>query len=69
MRTETAKMPAKLAVNVSEAAELLSVSRPTMYEIINREDFNGTFRIGAKRLISVDALKQWIENQMENVDS
>lgn len=55
----------KLTVNVSEAAELLSVSRPTMYQIINRADFKGSFYIGKKRLISVDALREWIKLQTE----
>ncbi len=55
--------PAKIAVNVSEAAELISVSRPTMYEILNRSDFTGTFRVGSKRLISVEALREWVEKQ------
>lgn len=55
----------KLAVNVSEAAEMLSVSRPTMYEILNRSDFNGDFRVGTKRLISVSALQEWIDRQIQ----
>ena len=53
----------KLAVNVSEMAELLSVSRPLAYQILNREDFRGSFRVGSKRLVSVAALRDWIEKQ------
>lgn len=53
----------RLAVNVSEAAQMLGVSRPTMYEILNREDFKGDFRVGSKRLISVQALQDWIDRQ------
>ncbi len=56
----------KLTVNVSEAAEMLSVSRPTMYAIINREDFKGSFYIGKKHLISVDALREWVAAQAIN---
>ena len=55
----------RLTVNVSEAAVLLSVSRPTMYEIINREDFTADFRIGSKHLISVKGLQEWIEKQTQ----
>ena len=55
----------KLAVNVSEAAEMLSVSRPTMYQILDRDDFNGAFRIGSKRLVSVAALQTWIDRQIK----
>ena len=54
----------KLAVNVSEAAEMLSVSRPVMYEILNRADFNGAFRVGSKRLVSVAALQRWVDKQV-----
>ena len=60
---EPETMPRKLAVNVSEAAQMISVSRPTMYEIMNRSDFHGSFRIGSKRLVSVQALQEWITNQ------
>ena len=54
----------KLAVNVSEDAEMLSVSRPVMYEILNRADFNGAFRVGSKRLVSVAALQRWVDKQV-----
>ena len=53
----------RLAVSVAEAAQMLGVSRPTMYQILNREDFKGGFRVGAKWLISVQALQDWIERQ------
>lgn len=53
----------KLAVNVSEAAKMLSVSRPTMYEILNREDCRADFKLGSRRLVSVEALREWIAKQ------
>ena len=53
----------RLSVNVTEAAALLSVSRPVMYQIINREDFNADFRVGSKHLISVKGLQEWIDRQ------
>ncbi len=53
----------KITVNVTEAAEMLSVSRPTMYEIMRREDFNGLFYIGKKPLILVAALNDWAARQ------
>lgn len=58
----------KLAVNVSEAAEMLSVSRPTMYQILDRNDFAGAFRIGSKRLVSVAALQAWIDKQVREAE-
>lgn len=56
-------MTDRLTVNVSEAAALLSVSRPVMYQILNREDFTADFRIGSKHLISVKGLEEWIDKQ------
>lgn len=55
----------KLAVDISTAAKMLSVSRPTMYQILNRSDFTGSFRIGTKHLVSVAALQAWIAKQTE----
>ena len=63
--TVNQQMPPKLAVTVTEMADMLSISRPFAYTIINREDFKGSFRVGSKRLISVDALREWIKNQTE----
>lgn len=61
--TVNQQMPPKLAVTVTEMADMLSISRPFAYQILNREDFNGSFRVGSKRLVSVDALREWIANQ------
>ncbi len=52
----------KLALSVTEAAALLGVSRPTVYELINREDFP-SFRIGTRRVISRAGLEKWVEAQ------
>ena len=53
----------KLALDVSEAAALIGVSRPTMYNILNREDVQIDFYIGTRRKVSRDALEQWIRQQ------
>ncbi len=55
----------KLAVSVSEAAAMLSISRPTMYAILNRADFKGSFYVGSKHLVSVSALADWVDRQVE----
>lgn len=55
----------KIALNVTEAAELLSVSRPTMYEIIRRDDFDAAFRIGSRTLIHREKLSAWAAAQTE----
>lgn len=52
----------KLALSVGEAAELLGVSKPTMYEFIHREDFP-SFKMGRRTLISRVRLAEWVEAQ------
>ncbi len=51
-----------LAVSAAEAARLLGVSRPTLYQYIGRDDFP-SFKLGGRTLISVDGLRAWIEKQ------
>lgn len=53
----------KIALDVSEAAALLGVSRPTMYQIMNRADFHAAFYIGSRRKISREGLIEWIKAQ------
>ncbi|MDO4982163.1 MAG: helix-turn-helix domain-containing protein [Eubacteriales bacterium] len=53
----------KLTYNISETAEVLGISRPTMYELLHREDFP-SFRVGKRVLVPVDALKRWVEEQV-----
>ena len=54
----------RLAVSVVEAAKMLGVSRPTMYQLIRREDFPAA-RIGGRVLIPVKQLEEWLEKQSE----
>lgn len=54
----------RLALSVSEAAALLGVSRPTVYELLNRDDFP-SFRIGSRRVISRAGLERWVEQQAD----
>ncbi len=51
-----------LAVSASEAARLLGVSRPTIYQYINRQDFP-SFRLGNRTLVSVEGLREWIRKR------
>ncbi len=51
-----------LAVSTTEAARLLGVSRPTLYQLLNRDDFP-SFRVGSRVLISVSGLQAWIDRQ------
>lgn len=51
-----------LAVSTAEAARLLGVSRPTVYQYIRRQDFPA-FKLGSRTLVSVDGLRTWVANQ------
>lgn len=55
----------KIALSVSEAAQALGVSRPTMYEIIRRDDFDAAFKVGARTLISRTRFENWVASQPE----
>lgn len=55
-------MAERLALSVTEAAEALGVSRRTMYDLINREDFP-TLKVGGRRLISRELLAEWVRVQ------
>lgn len=54
-----------MAVSAAEAARLLGVSKPTIYQYINQEDFP-SFRLGGRVLISVEGLRKWVEAQVDN---
>lgn len=51
-----------LAVSAAEAARLLGVSRPTIYQYIGQTGFP-SFKLGNRTLISVDGLRKWVEEQ------
>lgn len=53
-----------LAISPAECARLLGVSRPMVYNLINRDDFP-SFKLGTRTLISVDGLRAWIAKQAE----
>lgn len=66
LNTESKKRispPYKLAISVSEFADMLGVSRPKAYEIIRRDDFRGVFKVDKRTLISVPRAVEWIEGQ------
>lgn len=54
--------PDKIAFSVSEVAEVLGISRPTVYRLIQRDDFP-TFKVGARTLISRSGLERWVQEQ------
>lgn len=52
----------KIAISVPKAAELLSISRPTAYQLARRTDFPA-FSVGGRTLVSVQGLVQWVAAQ------
>ena len=54
-----------LAVSAPEAARLLGVSKPTVYQLMNRADFPA-FKIGTRTLISVEGLREWTRKQVSH---
>lgn len=55
-----------LAISASEAARLLGVSKPTIYQYINRNGFP-SFKLGSRTLISVEGLRKWVKDQAESM--
>lgn len=55
----------KLALSVGTAAELLDLSRPTMYELIHIEGFPVVW-IGNKPIINKVGLQRWLDEQEGN---
>lgn len=53
-----------MAVSAQEAARLLGVSKPKVYELMGRADFP-SFKLGSRTLISVDGLRSWVKAQAE----
>lgn len=54
----------KIAYSVMETAQVLGVSRPTVYALMKRPGFP-VFQIGGRKLISVDGLRNWVRKQAE----
>lgn len=54
----------KLAYSLTETAQVLGVSRPTVYALIKRPGFP-VFQIGGRKLVSVEGLRDWVRNQAE----
>ena len=55
----------KLVYNISEAAAVLGISRPTVYDLLlHRPDFPA-FRVGTRWLISKAGLQEWVEAQCQ----
>ena len=58
-------MSEKLAYSLTETAEVLGVSRPTVYALIKQPGFP-VFQIGGRKLVSVDGLREWVLQEARN---
>ena len=54
----------KLAYSLTETAQVLGVSRPTVYALIKQPGFT-VFSVGNRKLVSVEGLRDWIRSQTE----
>lgn len=60
----TAGLPeGKPTLTVREAAAIVGVSEPTMYDITHRADFPACITVGRKRVILRHKLYEWMEQQ------
>lgn len=54
----------KLTYSLTETAQVLGLSRPTVYTLIKQPGFP-VFQIGGRKLVSVEGLRDWIRSQTE----
>ena len=52
----------RLLLRPEDAAQLLSLSRTTVYELMSRGEL-ASIKVGAARRIPMDGLKAWVERQ------
>lgn len=52
----------RITISTKEAAQMLGVSLPTMYELVHIEGFP-SIRVGKKILVSVEGLKHWVNER------
>ncbi len=57
-----------LAYNTTEASRVLNISRPTLYKLLQDPGFP-KFKIGTRTLIPADALRAWVQAQVEGWQS
>ena len=52
----------RITISTKEAAQMLGVSLPTMYELVHIEGFP-SIRVGKKILVSVEGLRHWVNER------
>ena len=54
-----------LAVSAAEAAKMLGISKPKVYDLMSRDVFP-SFKVGSRTLISVAGLRDWVQQQAQH---
>ena len=55
----------KKVYSVTEISEMMGISKPTAYDLVNREDFP-SIRVGEKRIVTpCGAFDDWLAEQVE----
>ncbi len=55
----------KMALNITETAEALGLSRQSIYRLIYKDPTFPVLHIGKSVRVSVEGLKEWIKKQQE----
>ena len=58
-------MEEKRCYTVKELQEILGISRPTVYELLKRNEFRW-IQVGTKSRISKKSFDEWLDKMMEN---
>lgn len=58
-------MVEKIALNITETAEALSLSRQSIYNIIATDNSFPVFHIGKSVRVDAESLKAWVLNQTQ----
>lgn len=55
-----------VAVSMGQAAELLGISRASVYTLADKDPTFPSFHVGSCRRVNVAALRRWCDAQVEN---
>jgi predicted DNA-binding transcriptional regulator AlpA len=58
------QLPEALAVSVPKAARLIGISEAKLRQLIKADRFPAAFRIDTRTVVSVKALREWVDEQI-----
>ncbi len=62
-------MDTDLCISVPEMGKRLHISRAKAYDLANQESFYPAFRVGTRRVVSLEALHRWLAEQTAPVSA